>query len=140
MQAPAREQASDNQNKGNTVAMKPSIWLGEDGIVRIRFPDNFHLSLGAVQGLNHSHRELSTERRPVLVHADSVASADYEAQRFASDPLVTEVVSAMAIIVRSVFTRALADLFMKFHRPPYPTRVFTSENEALDWLRRGARD
>jgi hypothetical protein len=40
----------------------------------------------------------------------------------------------MGIIVKSIFTRAMAELFMRFHKPPYPTRVFTDERAALDWL------
>lgn len=40
----------------------------------------------------------------------------------------------MGIIVKSVFTRAMSDLFMRFHKPPYPTRIFRDEQPALEWL------
>lgn len=40
----------------------------------------------------------------------------------------------MGIIVRSVFTRAMSEIFMRFHRPPYPTRIFKDEQPALEWL------
>jgi len=71
----------------------------------------------------------------VLVYADTVASAEYEAQQFASREDVAELVIGMAIIVKSVFTRAMADLFMRFHKPPYPVRLFKNEESAMLWLR-----
>jgi hypothetical protein len=83
------------------------------------------------------HRErlqLTAAACPLLVYADTVASAEYEAQQFASREDVAALVSAMAIIVKSVFTRAISDLFMRFHTPPYPTRVFRDEGAAVQWL------
>ena len=112
----------------------PRIWLGDDGIMRIQCPQDCQLALEDLQDLNRRHREISCERRPLLVYAESVAAAEHAAQRFASSEEVVEIVRALAIIVRSFFTRALAEVFMKFHKPPYPTRIFTREDEALVWL------
>ena len=111
------------------------VWLGDDGIVRIVYPQDCELTLDVMQAVHQQHIEITTDKRPLLVHAESIASAEYEAQQFASRDDVVELVSAMAIIVKSVFTRAMADLFMKFHKPPYPTRVFNDEESAIRWLR-----
>ena len=110
------------------------VWLGEDGIVRIEYPKNFNLTLQVMQAVNRKHREITTDKRPVLVYAESVASAEYEAQQFASTEQASELATCLAIIVKSFFTRAMADLFMRFHKPPYPTRVFNDEQAALAWL------
>ena len=110
------------------------VWLGEDGIVRIRYPQNFNLTLQVMQVVNQQHRQITTDKRPVLVYAESVASAEYEAQQFASTEQAIELTACLAIIVKSFFTSAMAELFMKFHKPPYPTRVFNDEQAALAWL------
>ncbi|GMQ88369.1 MAG: hypothetical protein BMS9Abin08_1610 [Gammaproteobacteria bacterium] len=110
------------------------VWLGEDGIVRIEYPQDFNLTLQVMQAVNQQHRRITTDRRPVLVYAESVASAEYEAQQFASTEQAIELTTCLAIIVKSFFTRAMAELFMKFHKPPYPTRVFNDEKAALVWL------
>ncbi|TCK17218.1 hypothetical protein DFR30_0439 [Thiogranum longum] len=112
----------------------PRIWLGDDGIMRIEFPQDYLFTLKDVQELNRQHREIRSECGPLLVYAMSVAEAEHEAKEFASSDGAVEVVSAMAILVKSVFTRAMADIFMKFNKPPYPTRIFTSEADALAWL------
>lgn len=112
----------------------PRIWLGDDGIMRIEFPQDYHFTLNDVQELNRQHREIRNERGPLLVYAMSVVEAEHEAKQFASSEDAIAVVNAMAILVKSVFTRAMADIFMKFQKPPYPTRIFTNEAEALAWL------
>lgn len=112
----------------------PKVWLGEDGILRIRYPQNFNLTLNAMELIHQKRLALVVEPCPLLVYADTVASAEYEAQVFASRDDVAALVSAMGIVVKSIFTRAMSDLFMRFHKPPYPTQVFGDEQPALEWL------
>ena len=112
----------------------PEIWLGDDGIMRVQYPPNSHLTMNVMERIHRKHLEISRVPCPILVRAESVASAEYEAQRFASRDDVAALVTGMAIIVKSAFTRAMADLFMRFHKPPYPTRVFADEQSATAWL------
>lgn len=121
--------------KGGSVSEAgPQIWLGDDGILRVRYPPDFNLTLAAMEEIHRQRLEMMPAPCPLLVYADSVAAAEYEAQQFASRDDVAALVTAMAIIVKSLFTRAMSDLFMRFHRPPYPTRIFRDEQSALKWL------
>lgn len=115
---------------------EPGVWLGDDGILRVRYPPNCHLTLDVVEKVHRRHLDITRTPCPLLVYAESVASAEYDAQQFSSRDEVAAVVRAMGIIVKSAFTRAMAELFMRFHRPPYPTRVFRDEQAALEWLAR----
>jgi hypothetical protein len=110
------------------------VWLGKDHILRIQYPQNCNVTLEVMELVHQRRLELSTEPLPVLVYADSVAAAEYDAQLFASRADVAARISAMGIIVKSIFTRAMSDLFMRYHRPPYPTRIFRDEQPALEWL------
>ena len=112
----------------------PRIWLGDDGILRIRYPQNFDLTLEVMEQVHRNRLEIIDTPCPLLVYAESVASAEYEAQQFASREDVAALVVAMGIIVKSLFTRAMSELFMRFHKPPYPTKIFKDEQTALAWL------
>ncbi len=112
----------------------PKVWLGDDGILRVQYPQNCNLTLDIMELVHQRRLEITAEPCPLLVYADSVASAEYEAQQFASRQDVAALISGMGIIVKSAFTRAMSDLFMRFHKPPYPTRVFRDELPALEWL------
>lgn len=117
------------------TAGEARVWLDEDGILHVRYPQDFNLTLDVMERVHERRLEVTSEPCPVLVYADTVASAEYEAQQFASREDVAELVIGMAIIVKSVFTRAMADLFMRFHKPPYPVRLFRNEESAMLWLR-----
>lgn len=117
------------------AATEAKVWLDEDGILHIRYPQDFNLTLDVMERVHEQRLEIIDEPCPVLVYADTVAAAEYEAQQFASREDVAALVLGMAVIVKSVFTRAMADLFMRFHKPPYPFRLFRDEESALLWLR-----
>ncbi|MBR9833253.1 hypothetical protein GYB57_14000 [bacterium] len=40
----------------------------------------------------------------------------------------------MAILVNSLAYRIMANFFIRFDKPPVPTKLFNSRKEAIDWL------
>ena len=111
------------------------IWLEDDGIVRIKYPDNFHITMDVMESVYQQHIQITTEKRPILADCGSVASVDYDAQQFVSTDERAALTSALAVIVKSAFSRAMGQMFMMFHKPPYPTRMFQHEEDALEWLK-----
>lgn len=45
-----------------------------------------------------------------------------------------EMTKALALLVTSPISRLIGNFFMRLVNSPYPTRLFTSEQEALIWL------
>ena len=114
----------------------PLVTVHADGIVQFDYSPCDRITLEVVQHGNARHRELSPGRKtPVLLTGGRVGKVDYKAQRFASTPEVCDVTSAIAIVTRSFLERHLAKMFLMYHRPPYPARVFGDEQEARAWLR-----
>jgi len=111
------------------------IWLDEDGIVRIKYPDNFHITMEVMESVFEQHLQLTTDKRPILADCESVASVDYDAQQFVSNDGPAALTTALAVVVKSAFTRAMGEMFMMFHKPPYPTRMFQCKEDALEWLK-----
>jgi len=114
----------------------PRVSMLADGIVLLDYSPCDRVTLDVVRYGNARHRELCPETKsPVLLTAGNVGNVEYRAQRFASSPEVCSVTSAIGIVARSFLERHLAKMFLMYHRPPYPTRVFSTESEALAWLR-----
>jgi len=111
------------------------IWLEEDGIVRIKYPDNCHITMDVMESIYRQHVEITTDKRPILADCGSVASLDYDAQQFVSTDKAAALTTALAAVVKSPFTRAMGEMFMMFHKPPYPTRIFQHKEDALEWLK-----
>ena len=42
---------------------------------------------------------------------------------------------SVAVLVDSSVSRVLGNVFLGFNKPAYPTQLFTSEDEAVAWLK-----
>lgn len=41
----------------------------------------------------------------------------------------------LAVVINSSLSRIIANLFMKFSKPPFPVKLFTDEDKAIEWLK-----
>ena len=57
-----------------------------------------------------------------------------EDREFAAAQLA-EIIKALALISHSPLGKMVANLFFNLKPPPYPTRMFTDELEAREWLK-----
>jgi hypothetical protein len=60
---------------------------------------------------------------------------DREARQYYAGPQYAAVVSATALLVRSPVGRLIGSFVRRLTRPLSPIRTFTSESEALAWLK-----
>ena len=44
-------------------------------------------------------------------------------------------ITARALLVESPVTRVMANFFISINKPPVPTKLFTSEDQAVAWLK-----
>ena len=73
--------------------------------------------------------------RPLLTDIRNVKSVDRASRVYAADQEFSSTVSAAAILVASPVSRMVGNFFLGVNRPPYPTRLFTSEAKAIEWLK-----
>ena len=65
----------------------------------------------------------------------AIKFATREAREIPSRPQNANYVVAMAILQNNALSNIVANLFVNFSKPPYPTRLLTSEDEAVAWLK-----
>ena len=79
--------------------------------------------------------ELTQGRRvPVLVDLRHARSQSAQAREYLAGPEANKVSNAVALLIGSPISRALGNFYLGFNRPNVPTRLFTDENEARQWL------
>jgi hypothetical protein len=113
------------------------ISLGEDGILRLKMkPGVFDLDLADAQEVIRAVAELGGGvARPALVDLRELRSMSRDCRKYFAGPETAKVESAVALLVGSPVARAIGNFFMGLNKPLIPTRLFTSEAEALGWLR-----
>ena len=74
------------------------------------------------------------KRHPILIDLQGIRSITREARAYYAGPETARVSSACALVVTSPMARVVGNFFMGLNKPLMPTRLFSSETEALSWL------
>jgi|ERR1035437_3299618 hypothetical protein len=70
----------------------------------------------------------------VLAIAGQRTTATEDARKYASSN-VPEGRVAEAIIIKSLSVRLMGNFYLNFHKPNFPTKIFSNKEEALVWLK-----
>jgi hypothetical protein len=105
------------------------------GIVHIKNKQGVEQSLADARENIAQLRELTGDRAyPVLVDLEG-STLSREARNYYGSAEVRDRLSGLALLVTNPVARVLANLFIGMKQPVTPTRLFTSEREAIEWLR-----
>ena len=123
--------------KGEVIETRTQkIWLGEEGILYTKVLPGAELTLAEAQKITEAEFKLAGgQKRPLFVDIRLVKSITREAREHFAGESVQRFVSAVALCIQSPLSRVIGNFFMGYNRPLFPTRLFTSEDEAIDWLR-----
>lgn len=77
----------------------------------------------------------TTSKYKVLTVPQLNADIESEVRNYLVQPQRAERVIADALVINNLPHRLLADFYLKFNRPDIPTRFFSSEEEAREWLK-----
>ncbi len=118
------------------VTQTAKVRLDENGILRVTCLP------GATQTLAQAHENMSVEvqlsrgkRRPILVDLTGMKSFDRDARAYYAGEEAAKYQSAIALLIGSPLSRVIGNFFIGFNKSPMPTKLFTSEPEALEWLK-----
>jgi hypothetical protein len=112
-----------------------SIWLDSEGLIHAHVQP---VELG-LDDAREAVREITLlgqgRKRPVLVDLRVCKSISIDARSYLASPEMARVEAAVALLIASRLRKVVGNLFMGLSRRPVPTRLFTSEANALEWLR-----
>jgi hypothetical protein len=119
-----------------TETRTQKIWLDGEGIVHVKLKP--HLVVGFVdaqEAVRAIGQLCGGKRSPVVVDMTELMSMEREARLYFAGAETAQVEAAVAILIRSPLSRAIGNFFMGLNKPLFPTRLFTSEEEAVAWLK-----
>jgi hypothetical protein len=112
------------------------IRLSEDGLLIVTIRDNAYQSLeDAKTNLATAVSTTSGRRRPLLIDIRTAQPLDADARHHYSGQILVDAFLALALLVESSpFGRMMGNIYFRVARPGIPTRLFTDEQRALEWL------
>jgi hypothetical protein len=110
-------------------------WLEESGILcsisKKDAPDlNREQSLQQIAELN---KITGGKKMCMLLEITYGRPSKREDREFAAAEL-QKIIKALALVSKSALGKMVANLFFNLKPPPYPTKMFSDENEAREWL------
>ena len=112
------------------------LWLGEDCIVRIIYMPDSEVTLEDAREIMDAYHKLRKGRRlPLLIDTRTMKSFARGARHLFAGEEAQGCASAAAIIVDTPVSKVLANFYLGLSKPRLPSRLFSSEDEALAWLK-----
>ena len=112
------------------------LWQDEFGIVHISYVPNADVLMAdAVRNIEIIAELAQGRKVPVLTDIRNMKTVGRDVRQYSTGPEAQAVVAAVGAIVASPVSRMLGTIWLKIDKPPFPTRLFTSESQALAWLR-----
>lgn len=110
------------------------VWLGSDGVLRVVEAPGVKVTReDAREELEAMEQVSGDSKRPVLVDIREARSVTNPARKEYSNR-IGEVSTAAALVVCSPVSKVLGSFFLRLNRPNHPSKLFTSESKALEWL------
>ena len=75
------------------------------------------------------------EARPILVDIRNIKSVTGEARSHLAGEESAKVTRAVALLISSPLSRIIGKFFLGLNKTSFPSKLFTSEEEAFLWLR-----
>ncbi|HIN40214.1 MAG TPA: hypothetical protein EYM84_08070 [Flavobacteriales bacterium] len=112
------------------------VLLRSDGIICIRVRDDAEVELEDSLETFEAVKKLGKGvKMPVLVLTGEGGTVSEESKRFSASKQAGEPTLAEAIVVRNFAHKLLVNFLIKFYRPGRPMKMFTSNGEAVEWLK-----
>lgn len=112
------------------------LWIDDEGIVHVIVKPHAEVSLPDAVEAVRAVAQLGEEvKRPTLVDMRSVKSITRDARMYFAGAETAKAETATALIVGSPLTRAIGNFFLGLNKTTLPCRLFTTEADALAWLR-----
>jgi hypothetical protein len=121
----------------NKIELKAStVSLRSDGIIQYSLNSNTTLNLDDAKEIVDATDKLGGGKKyPLLITAGNFTLVDTEVRYFAASPEANRFTVASGIVVNNLAQKLLGNAYIKFNKPPTPTRLFTKDEEAVKWLK-----
>ncbi|MCK4765615.1 MAG: STAS/SEC14 domain-containing protein [Candidatus Aminicenantes bacterium] len=123
--------------KDKTIETRTAaVSLDDGGFVRIVINSKAEIDLKDITEINKGIRKFNQgEKIPIFLDARGTKSITREARSFGDDEKSTEVTKAVAFLIGNPVSRVIGNFFLGLNKPPFPFKMFTSEEKAIRWLK-----
>lgn len=109
--------------------------LRSDGVVHVHMKDN--IVFDVTEQLEHLYacvEFVNGIKHPFMFTAGDYVSVTKEARENAKSLEPISPMYAIALVVNNLAYKLIAEFYQKIHKPSQPTKIFSNEEKAIEWL------
>ena len=115
------------------------IWMDEQGIFHLSYTEDARLTLEDTLKELQIISEISGHKGiPTLVDLNNVVHVPRECRTYYASKETEKIMKVVAMLVGTRMSRLIGNFFIGLNKPTMPIKLFTSEMEALKWLKQYA--
>ncbi len=108
----------------------------ENGIIYVKYPERFQMTLENVMEHNRQHKALNPGSKIFLcVNMDNLLSMDKEARKFYVQPEIIAQYGGVALYTTQMTPFVIGKMFLNIEKPNVPSKLFKDKLEAENWLK-----
>jgi len=113
-----------------------SVAIRGDGLAQVKITGNVDIDVTHVKQIVSMLAEIGGKRKfPLLIMSGEFTLPTPEARAYIATPESDPYASAEAYLIKSFSQRLVGNVYLSFNKPARPTRLFTDETKAVDWLK-----
>ena len=123
---------------GNKVVKtrNAEIWIDEEGICHHTYTAGARLTFEDTLKECRIISEMSGHKKvPILVDINNVKHVPRESRMYYAGKEAEMIFKATALLIGTKMSRVIGNFFIGLNKPSMPVKLFTSEKEALKWLK-----
>ena len=126
---------SDFSNLKKIEARVGISFLRADGIIQVDILAGAEIRISdAIELIEAQTVFAAGKKRPLFIDASKLKSMSRDARNHFGQKQAAENVTALALLTNSPVSRVIGNFFMGLNKPIFPTRLFSSETDAISWL------
>ena len=108
----------------------------ETGIIFVEFKPNSYVTESDVIAIINVRKKLYTsDPQLVLASSVNVKHTTQKAREAYKSPDLDEMTKGLALLVKGPLSRFFGNYYIKVKPPDFPTKMFTDQDKAIEWLR-----
>ena len=112
------------------------LFLDDQGIVHVTSFQGVEETLDQAKASIAAIKAVSEDKlRPIVLDMRPIKGQKREVRDYYASPAASSAYAAAAILVGSPISRMIGNIFIGIGKLPVPTKLFSGEQEAIEWLK-----
>jgi hypothetical protein len=113
-----------------------AVALRSDGLILVTVKANEEITVDNVIEVVESVKILGEGKKmPLLIVVDKYTVPSVEARLYIATAASNPFATAEAYVVQSLSQKLVGNFYLNFNKPKRPTKIFNSEEKAVEWLK-----